>query len=84
MHPQEWAGCAGVLQNLILPRRQGGGKAFHFIYPQGLHKLIVMFTVLVLCFPSTEIPLFLGLFCKMLTENYGQNSARSFTLSVRG
>lgn len=75
-----------MLQNLVLPRRQGEGKAFNFTYPEGLHKLIMMFTVLVLCFPSTEIPLFLGLFCKMLavTENYGQNSARSFTLSARG
>lgn len=74
-----------MLQNLILPRRQGG-KAFPFIYPEGLHKLIIMFTVLVLCFPSPEIPLSLGSFCKMLTvtENYGQNSARSFTLSARG
>lgn len=80
---------AGVLQNLALPKpsqEAGGGRSFALQISRGLHKLIVTFTVLVLCFPSTGIPLFLGLFCKILTvtENYGQSSARSSTLSAGG
>lgn len=82
-----WMWCRGARESgssQAFPQGRGG-RSFVLYISRGLHKLITMFTGLVLCFPSTGISLFLELFCKILTvtENCGQRSTSSL-LSAGG